>query len=516
MLDFVRLNTPPEHGDVMVAPDPSEWVAAALDNAERLRTTHAPVMGRPLCEWRRETRMRIAGRDDRAIIVVGHQPEFIHPGVWAKQVAADRVARAMRGEAINLVVDNDSPKNATLRIPAADGAGFSLRVLRIPKVRSGPAYEQFPGATAGEIEQLRGLVLQAMGERYSASAMAAFFDGLAGAGGSADWVDQMIAGRRSAERSFGVHLTDVRVSRIWWSPLLGHMLASPERFAVDYNAALAWYRREFRVRGANRPIPDLLVRGDEVELPVWAYRTDEVRRRLYVARRGRSILLSAESESVATLTDDDLKSSDDLAGLLAERGGWRVRPRALTLTLWARLFLADLFVHGIGGAKYDRIADRIITDHFGIRPPEMACVSATLHVFPCPPRPDEESVAGLRRAIRDMTWNPQRSLPGEFRFAELVAQRAAAVRRGHELREHDPRNRVERREAFRQIREVNRRMLDQQPGMLAKLNDRLRLARQRIDDDRIARDREYFFALHDRRALEELLTALPGSNSFRV
>ena len=39
-----------------------------------------------------------------------------------------------------------------------------------------------------------------------------------------------------------------------------------------------------------------------------------------------------------------------------------LRPRALTLTLFARLCVADFFIHGIGGGKYDEVTDRIIRE----------------------------------------------------------------------------------------------------------------------------------------------------------
>jgi hypothetical protein len=516
MLDFARLKTPPKNGDVLVMPDPPDCVAAVRENAARLRDADAPVLGRTLGEWRRETRNRIAERDDRPIIVIGHQPAFIHPGVWAKHVVADRLARVLGGKAINLVVDSDSPPSAALRIPVVDQAGASLRTVRFPNPPPGQAYEQLPRLAPGEIDRLRGEVHKAMGEHFASSSMPAFFDGLIGAGDAADGVDQLIAGRRGAERPFGVELTDVRVSRAWWSPLLADLLLHADKFADAYNRALAWYRGAFRVRGSKRPIPDLARRGDEIELPIWAYRSNEPRRRLYVARRGQDRVLAAERESLATLTASDLRSCGDLAGLLAKRGGWRIRPRALALTIWARLFLADLFIPGIGGAKYDRISDRIIADYFGLAPPEMACASATLHVLPRNCAADAESAADVRRAIRDLTWNPQRHLPDKPTLDPLIEYRVAAVNRNRELRELDPLNHAARREVFRQIREINERLLAERPASRAELGERLQRASHRRDDDRIALDREYFFAIHDRPALEGLIEALPGPNGFRV
>ncbi len=48
----------------------------------------------------------------------------------------------------------------------------------------------------------------------------------------------------------------------------------------------------------------------------------------------------------------------------------RLRTRALTTTLFSRFMLGDLFIHGIGGAKYDELGDEIARRFFGIEPPE--------------------------------------------------------------------------------------------------------------------------------------------------
>ena len=61
----------------------------------------------------------------------------------------------------------------------------------------------------------------------------------------------------------------------------------------------------------------------------------------------------------------------------------KVRSRALTNTLFARLFLSDLFIHGIGGGKYDELTDDLIRRFYGIEPPEFLILSAT-RLLPLP------------------------------------------------------------------------------------------------------------------------------------
>jgi hypothetical protein len=56
----------------------------------------------------------------------------------------------------------------------------------------------------------------------------------------------------------------------------------------------------------------------------------------------------------------------------------RITPRALTLTLFFRLLIVDQFIHGIGGARYDRVTDAVINDFFGLTPPRFCVTTATL------------------------------------------------------------------------------------------------------------------------------------------
>ena len=63
-----------------------------------------------------------------------------------------------------------------------------------------------------------------------------------------------------------------------------------------------------------------------------------------------------------------------------ETRGIKVRPRALITTMYARLVLSDLFIRGIGGAKYDELTDLIIRRFFGIEPPAYITATATFRL----------------------------------------------------------------------------------------------------------------------------------------
>lgn len=328
------------------------------------------------------------------------------------------------------------------------------------------------------------------------------------------WVDQFMAARRVIESEWGIELIERRISTIDMAPLFGDLLIHAERFRSVYNGALASYRRAQRIRGTERPVPDLAMHGQLCELPIWVDRKGKARRRLFVERSSGVIRLFADHDEIAVI--DSGKLTEGRRGPAEVIGGWRLRPRALSLTLWARLFLADLFIHGIGGAKYDRITDAIIQEYFGIEPPRLACVSATLLLDL--PRADvnADTIRRLERDIRDLRYNPQRHLAATDDLRPLFDQRAAAVRESDELRESDPDDRTVRREVFRRIRSLNDAIAGSIPEASTRLAKRIDEARSLLVKNRLANGREYFFGLHSRDSLTRLLETLPPSEAFAV
>lgn len=515
MLDFAQLKTPARHGDVLVDPAPDRWIRLARQTNASLRGGNTIIAGRPLSFWRQATREAILGTDDCLVFALGHQPEFIHAGVWAKHVVAVRAAAACDGVAVNVIVDSDVPHRTGLRIPV-----FGREAARIEQVHpfnapAGAAHEQFLALTAEQSRDFDTRTAELMGARYGESLMPAYQTALRNGEKGRDWVDQAVAARRAIEKPFGVELRERRISEYWCTPLVIDMLQNADRFAQSYNGALARYRREHGVRGAQRPMPDLSRVGGRTELPQWVWRRGESRRRLFVVRRVGITELFAEESKIGEFADAELESCEQLRRITTDADGWQLRPRALALTIWARLLLADLFIHGIGGAKYDRISDTIIADYYGIQPPHMACVSATLHLGWVDSHLGTD-IATARRMVRDVTWNPQRFAADDSRVRTLIARRAEAVQTSTALRRSDPHDHLRRRRVFDDIRDISRRILDAAPDLATTLRTTLQ---QAVDSQRwseVARGREFFFGLHGRDNIAGLVSALPGVGAFRL
>lgn len=512
MLRFAALSTPSEDGQVLVEPKAQALAGLVEANQRLLWQCRREILGRPLNELRIDTQRAVLGRSaDRPVVGTGHQPEFYHAGVWAKNFVASRLAQAVGGHAVNLVVDNDAPKKTSITVPHFREGILTAHEVPFAEYHAGWAFEQFGVLDTDDADRLLGEIRTALGEAaYAASAMPLMEPALRGGDHFSDFVDQITAARKAVEGHFSLDLIERRVSRCWAGPLLLDILLNAARFAECYNAALADYRQAFGIHGTQRPIPDLAYRGGRVELPVWVYRGGQARRRLFVESRPDALALYADDVALGTVGRTDLRRPDGVEYLLTTVA-WSFRPRALTLTLWARLLLTDVFVHGIGGAKYDRIADRLMERYLGIEPPAMACVSATLRMpaarFPVTPA----DLGTARHKRRDAHYNPQRylgAIAGDL--SERLRQRMDWIAESERLHMNDRLNRKARRAAFLAIRKANQDLLTADPNLLDRLTEEVSRIERQLAHNAVADSREYFFGLLPLAKLAQLAHSLPS------
>ena len=139
-LDPQRYRAPKADGAVLAVPPLDEADALLAANAERLRGWDHDFQGRDAARLRSMARaqlLRLAAEHHRAHgldlpaapepsapwVLTGHQPELFHPGVWVKNFAVAGVAGRCRAVGLNLIVDNDIPKSAAIRVPTGSGCG---------------------------------------------------------------------------------------------------------------------------------------------------------------------------------------------------------------------------------------------------------------------------------------------------------------------------------------------------------------------------------------------------------
>lgn len=443
----------------------------------------------------------------RPIVVTGHQPELFHPGVWIKNFAAAGIASEHGGRALNLIVDNDLPKSASIRVPRIEG-GF-LRSTQVDFDRWGAdvPYEdlrvQDEDLFASFADRVRALSRNAVAgpllddfwPRARARRRETASPGL-----------RFALARREIEASWGVANLELPLSALCQTEgflwFVSHLLARLPDYLQIHNGALAEYRLKHGIRSKNHPVSTLAVQGDWLEAPFWVWRRELPRRRGLMARlRNREIDLriAGEDQILATLPLGPDREAccavERLRDLRAE--SVRLRTRALTTTLFSRFLLSDLFVHGIGGSKYDELGDVIARRFFGIEPPAFLTVSLT--VWPgLPVQQSSPGPAEFERLLRGLTHNPDRHVhepfPDELR---------TLIRNKQELIAAPVSTHRERQDRCLAIRACNQAMQPWVRGLVAEAREQRSHARLRQHSNRVAKSRDFAFVLHSSAKLQE-------------
>jgi hypothetical protein len=286
-----------------------------------------------------------------------------------------------------------------------------------------------------------------------------------------------------------------------------HLLAHLPRLWDIYNAAIAEYRREHHVRSTAHPAPELVADGAWLEAPFWIWtNSDPLRRRLFVKQQGDRLELSDRGQlqfSLDASPDGELDvAAEQLAALAGQ--GIKLRTRALITTLMARLMLGDLFLHGIGGAKYDQLTDRLIQGFFDLQPPSFLVASATLRLPIARPAVDVGDLRRNAQDLRDLEFHPERylqSVNGKATSADWTA--LAAEKRRWIDTPTDPTNAQQRCRAIRALNADLQPLVAGRRTELLAHRDRLR---HQLKADQMLRSRDFAFCLYPEDQLRRLLT----------
>jgi hypothetical protein len=537
-----RLRAPVQDCGVIAVPPLDDAASVLADNGQRLASGDAAAFGRPLPELRRWAQAAVldearaylldAGEPlpefgpSSSFVFAGHQPELFHPGVWAKNFALNGLARMHGAVAVNLVVDNDTAHSNSLPFPAAPDVAepetAPLKPVAVPFDLPAPEEPYEERAVRDET------LFAGFADRAAAVFCGWGFEPIL----PALWAEvrhqaertpllgeRFAAARRGFERSWGCHNFEVPLSRVCrtapFRRFAGHLLANLPRFHGVYNTCLGDYRRAYRLRSRSHPVPDLAAEGDWLEAPFWVWRVGRPRRDRLMARvRGTAADLRFGAEAGPTIplpTPDDPERGTEAWHDL-ERRGLKVRSRALTTTLFARLFLSDLFVHGIGGAKYDELTDEIIRRFYHLEPPAYLVLSGTL-LLPLPSFPvAADKDRRLAHELHDLQSNPQRHLADG---SAADPQATALVECKRQILGQAPADHRGRRERYHALQQLTARLRPYVADQEARVRQAITRTARELQANAVLRQRDYAFCLFPESKLRPFCTqflALPAAD----
>ena len=478
--------------------------------------------------------------DTTPLLVSGHQPEFFHPGVWFKNFLLSKLRQRCGGVSINLCVDNDNCRSRSIAVPSG-----SLEMPRrqmvdfdspVPEpglsgkkspTRIGSAERIDHSATIHPITAHQSSADSVQFLPYetaiwnSRSTLAEFPGEVKAALGSLDldnllldpiWeilhrslkrtnrVGESVAQTRHLfEMEQGLDNLEVPVSSICQQPAFFEFLAdlwqSAKPFQELYNDSLREFRRQNRIRSHSHPVPELVETDGWLEMPFWIWSDDSPERGpLYINQSQSEILLSDLDQIETRMSADRL-----LEQLFELRDqGISIRPRALMTTMFSRIFLADVFIHGIGGAKYDELTDRIIERFYGVRPPAFLTATST-HLLPLVDQPfDVNQIREAKRNLRNLRFHPEKHLSNN-----PLPETPSLMRAKQQLLAEIP-PRGQKKRWHQQLEQINQQLsqdLQQERSRLQQELSELEIQRRRSG---ILASREYSFLIHPIRLVAQL------------
>jgi len=452
-LAYKPIRAPGGHAQLLADP-PWDSIPALIDQNRALAERASyDVQGLSLCRLRADARRHLlqeARRHTRAyrdvaasadgegpLLLAGHQPQLFHPGVWFKNFALSALARRWGGQAVNLLIDNDILRQASIRVPT--GSADEPQVVSVPfdRIVETIPFEQREVVDADLFGSFAERV-QAAGNQLLAEPLVAEYWKLvlAARKRSANLGRCLAEARHRLEGCWGQDTWEVPLSAVCDGPAFAwfacHLLAHLPRFQDVHNTALHEYRRVNHVRSRAHPVPDLECDGAWYEAPFWLWSdASPSRKRAFVRSCGCGVELTDRAGlSVQLSLDADRDAGRAAEALVAlGRRGVKLRPRALMTTMYARLVLSDLFLHGIGGAKYDQLTDLIVQRFFGLPPPGFMTLSATVLLFEDRTAELAARIRAAKQRLREFRFQPERHLAPDRGGNGWISEKLAWIRR---------------------------------------------------------------------------------------
>jgi len=524
-LTFYRTyRAPAHHGEALIEPQvgyaaeliarnrstSSSWgIDFAGKSLTDLRLVARTELVRDALAYSRKYRDVIEPLANHPIVMSGHQPSLFHPGVWFKNFALDRVSRqtlsgGVSPTAINLVIDNDVASSSNVRVPVVDAKTGLLRQESVlfDSASGGVPYEQNRIRNRGVFQSFDRRIRDAIKPIVPDPLVTRLWRHALDAVARCENVSCAVAHARHAlEGELGLQTLELPLSVVCrsesFSAFALSIISDLNRFREIYNSELKRYRFDHGIRSSAHPVPELGVRDDWVEAPFWIYGDDSPQRKAaWVRRSGGMIEISDLVHRKVTLSLNS-GATEELASLAS--ANWKLRPRALVTTMYARMILSDLFIHGIGGAKYDQLGDQIVKRFFGVTAAEMMVVSATVMLPSFGISNSTESVQSIRQRIRDTRFAPET-------FSDSVDLSVSLLARKKQLLAGVPSS-GSRLAWYHEMKAVNQVLATQLIDERVHLESQLQIAKQEAASMTILGSREHSFCLFN---LEELNSIFDG------
>ena len=464
------------------------------------------------------------------IIQTGHQPAFFHPGVWIKNIFLNELLKSSllnKSLGLNIILDNDICKDLNLSLPALSSNG-NLIVEEINFLSStltpNLPFEEYPYPSLQLITKFTRDIIRKLKPLESENKdilnnFKIFVRCLENSSRRCNQNDKranlgefLSLARRFYEQEIKPTYLEIPFSQICDSDeflsFFLEIIKNIKSFSEIYNKKLDEYRKLFKIRNRAHPSPNLMIKENLTEIPFWIWKEGDERTKIFILKEEeKNYLYNASYGKIFLIEKDGLKSLFSLKTILKQRG-LKIRPKALLLTLFNRLFISDLFIHGLGGAKYDLVTDEIIREFLKVEPPHFLVASCTLYLdFKSSPNASDSKVSALKKKIRDLEFNPQRyidelvlTIKEKKQIGELAEKKTELIKKIKEALSP-----VEKHKISKEIKAINNFMAEKISLLKYELDKKIEKEEEKIKQSKVYTFREFPYCFFSAKTLRNLL-----------
>ena len=513
----IHLQMPKDNGQTLFYPDLGQVIDDLFSNRNNAINTSVQIGNLSFLELKEQARAELYSilqiEPSEAIIAVGNKPVFHHCGMLAKYFFAQEIAKKTNGTVVNFIINTDNI-NPVLCLPGKGENGFTIHSIPLLLEREDISAEFQPCPSKWELNRFR--------EIFNSEVIVQEFEDKA-----SDLIELIFTQAKSSRKLYeliskinleyanklGLQRYDVSMSAISetnsFNIFAHYLLDQCQNTWEIYNKTV----EEFC--GTESPHNCLVKRLESkdgwLEMPFWLTVPGMHALPLFIRPGDMTITCGNDGENII-----GLKLPKDPSKLLEHltETALRIRPRSVTYSIFARLFLSDYFIHGINGAVHDAFTDIFIRKFMNIEPPYYGCASAT--VLPefksSKARPEDIREAEIRLAeakhkLRDFTCNPQKYVSFEDNteeVASLLKEKVILLDSVAKLKDNEN-NKRERKAIFEEIHNINATVCELMPDIRDKIDTEIKLAVRQLNSVKAAEFRELFFGLFDTNTLKSLI-----------
>jgi len=547
-MERLSFKVPQKNKQIFLSPS-GDKISSLLEENKKIFSQYSfKILNQPFKEVRKKSRKEVVGKAlsfskkfdpdigekinpaYQYIIQSGHQPVFFHPGVWIKNIFLNELIKSPlpdKSLGLNIVLDNDICKDLNFSLPVLSSTG-NLRLKGInflsPALTPNLSFEEYPCPSLELITKFtRDIICKLkLLESENKNILNNFKNFAPCLKNSSRFCNQnykkanlgefLGLARRLYEQEIEPAYLEIPFSQICNSDeFLSFFLEitkNIESFSKIYNNKLDEYRKLFKIRNRAQPLPNLIIKENLIEAPFWIWKEGDQRRKIFIlGDKEKKYLYNDSCGKIFLIEKDGLKSLSSLKAFLKEKK-LKIRPKALLLTLYNRLFISDLFIHGLGGAKYDLVTDEIIREFFKVEPPHFLVASCTLHLnFKSSPKASDFKISALKKKIRDLEFNPERyinELPltkkEKIQIGELVEKKTELIKKIKGV--SSP---IEKREISEEIKVISNFIVKKIIPLKYELDKKIEKEEEKIKQAKVYTFREFPYCFFSAKTLRNLL-----------